>query len=110
MEHLHEKTNTTYQIGHLFDDAGKSFDITVITNWPKVIDFDNDDCTVKIIDFYFGDYNKSYTNEYIDQFIEKQTQIKKSIGYLEKLKALDPTDSELDNTINNLKAMLVKLY
>ena len=33
MDYTHEKTGTTYQIGRLFDPTGKSFDITVITNW-----------------------------------------------------------------------------
>lgn len=109
MEHLHENTNTTYQIGHLFDDAGKSYDITVITNWTKTFDPDDDNWT-NIIDFYFGDYSKSATDYYINQFIKKQYQLAKSIEYLEKLKTLDPTDTEIDTTIDSLRAMLVKLH
>ncbi len=41
MEHIHNKTNTTYQIGNLFDDDGASYDITVITNWTKTFDPDD---------------------------------------------------------------------
>jgi hypothetical protein len=108
--HIHNKTNTTYQIGHLFDDDGKSYDITVITNWPETFDFDDDDCSVKLIDFYFGDYDERTTDSYIDQFIKRQNQIKKSIEYLEKLKSIDPTDTEIDTTIKSLKSMVVKLF
>ena len=108
--HIHNKTNTTYQIGHLVDNDGKSYDITVITNWPKTFDFDDDDCSVKLVDFYFGDYNEQYTDKYIDQYIERQNQIKKSIGYLERLKLMDPTVTDIDTTINSLKSMLVKLF
>ena len=109
MEHLHTKTNTTYQIGHLFDDEGKAFDIIVITNWTK--DFDPDDEPwISIIDFYFGDYDKESTDHYIDQFLDRQKQIVNSLKYLERLKLIDPTVTDIDNTISCLKSMLVKLH
>ena len=109
MQHNHNETNTTYQIGKLVDHDGKSFDITVITNWTKTFDPDDDNWT-NLIDFYFGDYNESDTNYYINRFIERQKHLIKSIEYLEKLKSLDPTDTEIDTTINCLKSLVVKLH
>lgn len=111
MKHLHTITGTTYQIGQLVDDEGRSYDISVITNWPE-LDEDSDDAdeSVKVIDFYFGEYDKQITDSFIDQFIEKQNQIKKSIEYLEKLKTLNAADADIYTTIDCLKAMLVKLF
>ena len=108
MEYTHEKTGTTYQIGRLFDPTGKSFDITVITNCTKTFD-PNDDNWTRLIDFYFGEPNDDDTKYYIDRFIERQNQLSKSISYLEKLKTLDPTDTEIDTTINCLKSLIVNL-
>jgi predicted PolB exonuclease-like 3'-5' exonuclease len=109
MQHNHNETNTTYQIGKLVDNDGKSFDITVITNWTKTFDPDDDNWT-NLIDFYFGDYNESTTDYYINRFIERQKHLIKSIEYLEKLKSIDPTDTEIDTTINCLKSLVVKLH
>lgn len=108
MEYLHEKTGTTYQLGRLFDQNGKNCDITVITNWTKTFD-PNDDNWTRLIDFYFGSPNDADTKYYVERFIERQKQLTKSISYLEKLKSIDPSDTEIDSTINGLKSMLVTL-
>ena len=109
MEHKHNKTGTTYQIGYLFDSEGKSFDITVITNWTKTFDPDDERWT-NLIDFYFGDYSESITDSYIDQFIEQQEQITKAIAYLERLKLIDPTVTDINTTIKSLRSMLIELH
>lgn len=98
------------QTGYLFDESGKKFDISVILNFPTETDYDN--CTgiddfpeTHLIDFYFGTPNKSDTNQFVNDFIEKQNKIQQTINTLQSL-----NNPELDNSINFLKTLLVELH
>ena len=103
---------TTYDYGKLYDVNGKNYDITVILNTnPTAFDDDtDDDQTVRLIDFYYGDPDNRYTKQYVEQFIEKQNKFKNLLTKLNKLKSQNPDDTELDEQINFVKSQLVKLY
>lgn len=68
MIHIHEKTGQTFEVGRLDDFDGRTFDICVIMRWPE-----NETEEVVLIDYYFGDYDKETTDEYIDQYLAKQS-------------------------------------
>ena len=65
MKHLHEKSGTIYEVGRLYDFDGATFDMCVITKWDY-----NFESAPKIINYYFGDYDKATTDEYIDMYLE----------------------------------------
>lgn len=103
---------TTYDYGRLYDLDGKNYDITVIlNNNPTAFDDDtDDDQTVRIIDFYFGDPDNTYTREYVEQYIEKQNKFKKLLAKLYELKALNPDDNAINEQIEFVKSQIHKLY
>ena len=103
------------QTGRLYDKAGKNFDITVILNFPTQTDYDN--CTsiddfpsVNLIDFYFGDMNERDTENYVNQFVEKQNKLKKLYTKLLELKSICPDDSEITEQIDFVKSLIVQLH
>lgn len=109
------KAGRNFQVGRLFDENDKSYDIAVILNWPTEADYESakmlDDFPCpKLIDFYFGDTNERDTEMYIDLFIEKQDKTKKLLQKLYALKALTPDDTEIDEQIEFVKSLIVKLY
>lgn len=112
MTHIHEQTGKEYEVGRLVDGHGKTYDINVIMKWDIEHDFDQGPV---LIDFYFGDPEPEYNNEYIDMFIERQSSLKKVIKYLEDRKMIDNnfmTDSdkvELDGLIDTVKSMITDL-
>lgn len=71
MTHIHEKTGQTFEVGRLDDFDGRTFDICVIVKWSEneTEELDNP----VIIDYYFGDYDKETTDDYIDQYLAKQS-------------------------------------
>jgi hypothetical protein len=103
---------TDYQLGKLYTSDGKQYDITVIMNWnPTAFDDDtDDDQTVRLIDFYFGDQDDRYTADYVKQYIEKQNKFKKLLSKLYELKAQNPDDTEIDEQIDFIKSQIHKLY
>lgn len=107
MKHLHTSTGTTYEVGRLFDTDGKTYDINIITKWDEEHDFEQNPV---LVDYYFGDLEDAVTNSCIDEFIERQQQIRNSIKYLERLKLMDPTVTDIGTTINCLKSMIVDLH
>ena len=107
MKHLHTSTGTTNEVGRLFDTDGKTYDINIITKWDEEHDFEQNPV---LVDYYFGDLEDAVTNSCIDEFIERQQQIRNSIKYLERLKLMDPTVTDIGTTINCLKSMIVDLH
>lgn len=111
MKHFHTDTNTTYQIGQLYDTDGKSFDINIITKWDEVNDFEQ---SPVLIDYYFGDLDTDATNYCIDEFNNKQDYLKIAIKTLEGKLTVDesymePAEiEELRNTIKYLRSMIVE--
>ena len=99
MKHIHEKTGKHFEVGRLLDFDGKTFDINVITKWDEENDFEQSPI---IIDYYFGDYDKKTTDDYIDMFIEKQKYLKSSVPYL-KAKLLMDGDRMKPEEVEELK-------
>lgn len=115
MKHFHEKTGKNFEIGRLIDSDGRTFDINVITKWDEENDFEQ---SPVIVDYYFGDYEKKVTDDYIDMFIEKQKTLKQVLKYLEgKLEVdgyfFEQEDPEglvlLKDTIKSVKDMITDL-
>ena len=112
MKHIHDKTGIEYEVGRLNDFDGKTFDINVITRWDVENDFEQSPI---IIDYYFGNYDKKVTDDYIDMFLEKQKTLKQTLKYLEGKLTVDESfmDSEdvdeLNKTIESVKEMITDL-
>ena len=112
MTHIHEQTGKEYEVGRLVDGEGKTYDINVIMKWDVEHDFDQ---SPVLIDYYFGDPESDYNNEYIDMFIERQNCLKKVLAFLENQKMIDydfMTDSsklELDEMIETVKSLITDL-
>ncbi len=103
---------TTYDYGRIYDLDGKNYDITVILNTNPTAFDDNtdDDQTVRLIDFYYGDPDNRYTQQYVEQFIEKQNKFKQLLNKLYNLKSICPDDNEINDQIEFVKSQIVKLY
>lgn len=103
---------TNYQLGKLYNSDGKQYDITVILNLnPTAFNDDtDDDQTIRLIDFYFGDQDDRYTAEFVKQYIEKQNKFKKLLSKLSDLKVQNPDDNEIDEQIEFIKSQIHKLY
>lgn len=115
MKHIHEKTGKVFEIGRLIDFDGKTFDINVITKWDEENDYEQSPI---IVDYYFGDYDKETTDEYIDLFIEKQKGLKKGLEFLEGEYLINCVDGdfmepeqkkELENSIEVVKQMITNI-
>ena len=111
MKHIHNKTGVEYEVGILNDFDGKTFDMCVITKW----DVDKFEESPIIIDYYFGGYDPEITDEYIDQYLEKQEYLKKSVDRLTGLRLVDHEVMEsddlqdLDTTIEKVTEMISTL-
>ena len=106
---------TNIQTGRLFDEDGKNYDITVILNFPTQAELDNPDSTdeevtVNMVDFYFGDTNDNDTDWYVDQFVQKQTKLQTLLNKLYNLKIVCPEDIEIDEQIEFVKSQIVKIH
>jgi hypothetical protein len=103
------------QTGYLYSTDGKKFDVSVILNFPTYDDYENpnstdDDLSVNLIDFYFGEPNDSDTEMYVNQFIEKQNRFQSLLNKLYNLKIVCPEDTEIDEQIEFVKSLIVKLH
>jgi hypothetical protein len=113
MKHLHEKSGKSFEIGRLIDPDGGTYDINVITKWDEENDYDKSPI---IIDYYFGDYDKEVTDDYIDMYLEKQKTMKQVLMYLEGKLTVDEDfmDSEdinkLNQTIESVKEMITDWF
>ena len=106
---------TNIQTGRLFDENGSTFDITVILNFPTDAEYES--CTgvadfpcVNLVDFYFGETNDRDTETYVNQFVEKQAKLHKLLNKLYSLKALCPDDLEINEQIEFVKSLIVKIH
>lgn len=107
--------NYNIQTGRLYDDDGKSFDITVIINFPTQTDYENSTCiddfpTVNLIDFYFGKSNDRDTEQFVSRFVEKQTKLQSLYNKLLELSSIHPNDSDLIKQIDFVKSTIVTLH
>lgn len=101
-----------FDTGYLFDSNGKKYDISVILNWPTESDWNNTDDVIgpNLIDFYFGEPDNKTSERYYDRFVERQNKLKSLLNKLYSLKALCPDDTEIDEQIEFVKSLIVKLY
>lgn len=107
--------NYNIQTGYLFDENGKKFDVSVILNFPTEADYENytgldDFPSVNLIDFYFGEPNDRITEQYVNQFIEKQNKLAALYGKLIALHTIDPDDNELAEQIEFVRSLIVDLH
>ena len=111
MKHIHNKTGVEYEVGVLNDFDGKTFDMCVITKW----DTEKFEESPVIIDYYFGGYDPETTDEYIDDYLERQECLKKTLSRLEGLRLVDHEVMEqddlqdLDQTIEKLSGIISTL-
>ncbi len=106
---------TNIQTGYLYTTDGKKFDVSVILNFPTNDAYDDPnsddaDLSVNLIDFYFGTPDDRYTNQYVEQFVEKQIKLQNLLNKLYNLKIVCPDDTEIDEQIEFVKSLLVKLH
>ncbi len=107
--------NYNIQTGRLYDESGKNFDITVILNFPTQSDYEkstsiDDFPSVNLIDFYFGKTNDQDTEQFVNQFIEKQEKLHKLISKLTDLSIRLSDPSELDEYIEFVKSLIVQIH
>jgi hypothetical protein len=111
MKHIHEKTGVEYEVGRIIDFDGKTFDMCVIMKW----DTEKFEESPVIIDYYFGEYDKETTDDYIDQYLENQNQLKKSVKrmsdeLLVNRDVMEPEDvQDLEKTIESVTNMISNL-
>lgn len=108
------ENNYNIQTGRLLDHDGKTFDITVILNFPTKAEYEAATCidnmpSVNLIDFYFGDTNDGDTEHYVNQFVEKQAKLRKLISKLIDLSTAD-NESELAEHIDFVKSLIVTMH
>ena len=106
MTHIHKQTGKEFDVGRLIDSEGKSYDINVILKWDIEHDFDQ---APVLIDYYFGDPESEYTDNFIDMFIENQNQLKKVVAYLEGRQAAVSKEHALTEMIKAVKSLITDL-
>lgn len=105
MTHIHEKTGKKFDVGRLIDSDGRSYDINVILKWDEEHDFEQ---SPVIVDYYFGDYDKKFTDSCINQFIKNQERLKEVVKHLENKYVAEHdfmTASERKKLIETTKAI-----
>ena len=110
MTHIHEQTGKEYEVGRLIDGEGKTYDINVIMKWDTEHDFEQ---SPVLIDYYFGDPEPGYTNNYISMFIERQNHLRKVVKYLLQGRDQDFASEsdrvEFDEMIETVKSLITNL-
>lgn len=101
-----------FDTGYLFDLDGGKYDISVILNWPTEADWNEADDVIgpNLIDFYFGEPDDKKSERYYDQFVEKQNKLKSLLTKLYSLKAICPDDTEINEQIEFVKSLIIKLW
>ena len=111
------KNPTNIQTGYLYTTDGKKFDISVILNIPTEAEYLNTDAThfddlpsVNLVDFYFGAPNERDTETYVNKFVDRQSKFQSLLDKLYNLKALCPDDTEINEQIDFVKSLIVKIH
>ena len=106
---------TNIQTGYLYTTDGKKFDVSVILNFPTEAEYEtcsglDDFPCVNLVDFYFGEPNDRDTETFVKQFVEKQNKLHSLLNKLYNLKALCPDDTEINEQIDFVKSLIVKIH
>ena len=105
---------TNIQTGYLYSTDGKKFDVSVVLNFPTAAEYEtaslDDFPETNFVGFYFGESNDCYTENCIDRFVENQNKLNKLLEKLYSLKALCPDDSEINEQIEFVKTLIVKIH
>lgn len=109
MKHIHTSTGKEFEVGEL-KDGDKTYDITVITKWT---DPESDELPpVRLINYYFGGYDKADTDFYIDKTVEQQQTLNWLVGYLNDRLIIDGNYMEpnavarLEEAIETVQSMI----
>ena len=105
---------TNIQTGYLYTTDGKKFDVSVILNFPTGAEYENcsidDFPSVNLVDFYFGEPNDRDTDRYVNEFVDRQTKLQLLLNKLYNLKIVCPDDTEIDEQIEFVKSLIVKIH
>lgn len=63
MEHIHAKTGLKFEVGFMPD-----YDMSIIMKWNDEGEF----MSTELIDYYFGEYDKQTTDNYIDRWLSEK--------------------------------------
>lgn len=106
MIHIHKKTGVEYDVG--FCDT---FDMSIIVRFP----IDPGDEPIRIINYYFGEYDPESTDYYIDEYLKNQESLKSGLKFLEGDYLINCVDGdflepdrkkELETSIETLKQLV----
>ena len=105
---------TNIQTGYLYDTDGSKFDVSVILNFPTADEYEtasfDDFPETNFVGFYFGEPDDRYTESYVNRFVENQNKLTKLLEKLCSLKALLPDDSGINEQIEFVKTLIVKIH
>jgi hypothetical protein len=101
-----------FDTGYLYDMDGKKYDISVVFNFPTESDWNETDDLLcpNLIDFYYGSPNDCDSEYYFNKFLDKQNKLKSLLNKLTSLKTVCPDDTELDEQIEFVKSLIIKIY
>jgi hypothetical protein len=101
-----------FDAGYLYGMDGKKYDISVVFNFPTNDDWESTDELLcpNLIDFYYGEPNERDSEYYFNKFVEKQNRFQSLLNKLYSLKSICPDDTEIDEQINFVKSLIVKIY
>lgn len=108
MIHVHKRTGIEFDVGYCSD-----FDMSIITKWPTV----PGDDPIELVDYYFGEYDKQTTDNFIDDYLEKKESLNNGLEFLEGEYLINVVDGDymekesaekLKKSIETLKMVLNK--
>lgn len=100
MKHLHKASGLVFECGELIDiredgrSVRKTYDMTIITLWPK--DSAGKFRSPAIVDYYFGDYDARTTDVYIDRWLQNVNDSKSVVDayWITNHEVLEDADRE----------------
>lgn len=72
MTHVHKKTGYEFEVGE-YRDGDKTYDITIISYW-KDAETQCDGSPVELVNYYFGGYDETLTDQYIDRWLANRNK------------------------------------
>lgn len=101
MTHIHKATGMTFDISYLCDaGTGCAHDITLIAFWYT--DTDDSISKMTVVDYYFGDYDASITDTYIDSWLEKHPEVVRKVTKLHNIKSFISSLRTLNNAMSSV--------